>query len=196
MSSLSVLFFYFPPLSLLFLPLPCSIRLSPSSFPPPLCQHSPLTHTHTRTHTHTHTHTQQSPPAHSDLYMLDYVANWTKMIQWGRYLIWPTAVPHFFAFTTEQWRAKGGQRRRNLFIYNHQYSCPAPSSISTVRRGGVQGHKPTRAERLADQTQHLTRLWFQRDVLLTNTSLITQPSLTGPRCVCVCVCVRGEWLFI
>lgn len=48
-----------------------------------------------------------------------------------------------------------------IYVPIHPFIC-----WQTVRRGGIQGHKLMRAERQADQTHHLTLLWFLRDVAI------------------------------
>lgn len=107
----------------------------------------------------------------------------------GWCLIWPTAVPHFSAFMTQQQRGEVDKEEEKEVLSKNASVCLCMYVIYThiypficwqaVGQEGIQGHQLTRAERQADQTHCLTHLWFLRDVLLTNTSLITQASLTG-----------------
>lgn len=163
--------FHSYPICLLFFRSPAqliSLHL-PSRPPPP--------HTHTQPNDPSwqdiNTHTQRSPPARIDLYMLDYVANWIKMIRWLMYPFWPTAVPHFSAFISKQRRGKVGQRWENTGVYRvisipiHPFIC-----WQTVKDTNSCGQK---------DKLHLTLLGLLRDVLLTHTSLIT---LWQARSVC------------
>lgn len=91
------------------------IIIRPSAFPP--------------TPERTHRLTKPFPPAHSDLYMLDSVADSIKMMQWLIHVISSTAVSHISTFLSRPVNGKKQKRSENTNLsMSSCYLATIPSS--------------------------------------------------------------------